>query len=221
MSTDERSKLARFSQLIELLGYPDVQKFARAIGVAPQTVRSQIGRARFNEEVLTEISARGGNVNWLLTGRGEPMGSSAEASDPGVMLVPINEVQVSAGGGDVELGEEEVGKFPFDEAYFRERIGAKPGNVVMLKVSGDSMAPTLGPGELVMVDTGNDRPPSDGVWVVRIGNALLVKRLQVLPGGRIAVISDNPAYQPYEIDTTEEQPDFAIIGRVVWAPRLF
>ncbi len=51
--------------------------------------------------------------------------------------------------------------------------------------------------------------------------ALLVKRLQRLPGKKIKVSSDNLSYAPYTIDIQTANKDFAVIGRVVWAGRRF
>lgn len=43
----------------------------------------------------------------------------------------------------------------------------------------------------------------EGVYVLRMDSALLVKQLQRLPGGMIKVISRNPAYEPFTIKTAE------------------
>ena len=44
---------------------------------------------------------------------------------------------------------------------------------------------------------------SDGVYVMRHDNNLLVKRLQMLPGGIIRVKSDNSMYDPWEITKSQ------------------
>jgi phage repressor protein C with HTH and peptisase S24 domain len=57
----------------------------------------------------------------------------------------------------------------------------------------------------------------DGIYVLRIEDSLLVKRLALHPLGRMVTIqSDNPAYPDW--------PDCALdtidcIGRVIWAGR--
>jgi len=52
----------------------------------------------------------------------------------------------------------------------------------------------------------------DGIHVVRIDAALLVKRLDVGLSDRLKLISDNHAYQPIEV----ARADADIVGRVVW-----
>lgn len=85
-------------------------------------------------------------------------------------------------------------------------------------VTGDAMAPTLQPGDQLLVD------PEDGLGRLRDGLYLLggcadpiVKRLAVHPDRRnLTILSDNPAYPPWP----DCAPDaLGIIGRVVWAGR--
>jgi len=56
------------------------------------------------------------------------------------------------------------------------------------------MEPTLRSGELILVDT-KATQPREGIHVLRLDDALLVKRLHILPGRRLKVVSDNPIWQ--------------------------
>ena len=78
-------------------------------------------------------------------------------------------------------------------------------------VEGDSMEPLLRDGDEILVDR-TPRPLRDGIHVVRVGEALLVKRVQTGVPGRLILESANPAYRPIELSTDE----VAVIGRVVW-----
>jgi hypothetical protein len=66
--------------------------------------------------------------------------------------------------------------------------------VKRLYVRGESMEPTLRSGELILVDT-KATQPREGIHVLRLDDALLVKRLHILPGRRLKVVSDNPIWQ--------------------------
>jgi len=80
------------------------------------------------------------------------------------------------------------------------------------------MAPTLNAGDDILVDL-NDGPDRlrDGIYVLRVEDALLVKRLAIHPfGRRVTVQSDNPAYRDWP---DHELSDIACIGRVIWAGR--
>ena len=80
-----------------------------------------------------------------------------------------------------------------------------------IEVTGDSMEPLLRDGDEILVDR-TPRPLRDGVHVVRIGDALMVKRVQSGVPGRIVLESENPAYRPIELPPEEVR----VVGRVVW-----
>ena len=85
----------------------------------------------------------------------------------------------------------------------------------LISMEGDSMEPTLRTGDILLVDRRDVTAQREGIYILRADNALLVKRLQRFPGHRIKVSSDNPAYQPFELDLKQQTDEFAIIGRVV------
>ena len=70
-----------------------------------------------------------------------------------------------------------------------------------------------------MVGHSDNTAKRDGIYVLRMDGALLVKRLQRLPGGIIKVGSDNPLYDPFEIDLSKIGDTVSVIGRVVWTGR--
>ena len=104
----------------------------------------------------------------------------------------------------------------FSQSFIRD-LGARPSDLLLVNVAGDSMAPTLQPGATIMLDT-SAKHAGPGIYVLRIGDQELCKRLEPMPRGKIRVVSDNPSYATYEIDlATAPEGDFAILGRVVWS----
>lgn len=81
-------------------------------------------------------------------------------------------------------------------------------------VRGESMDPTLKSGDIILVAR-KVTEPREGIFVVRLERFLLVKRLQVYPGQRIEVCSDNLAYTPFALDVRDPPEDFPVIGRVL------
>ncbi|THF65868.1 hypothetical protein E6C76_10035 [Pseudothauera nasutitermitis] len=102
----------------------------------------------------------------------------------------------------------------FSKAFLRT-IGARPANLFLVRVKGDSMSPTLQAGWTVVLDASRTAV-SSGIYVVRLGEEEVCKRLEALPGGIVKVISDNRLYREYEIDTTQPGTDFAVLGQVIW-----
>jgi phage repressor protein C with HTH and peptisase S24 domain len=130
--------------------------------------------------------------------------------------LPFYEVAASAGVGLLAEVEEYPRTISFEPNWLRNEIGVCPNNVFLMLVDGDSMQPTLKNGSMIMVNRDVDNL-SDGIYVMRYDNNLLVKRLQMLPGGIIRVKSDNSMYDPWEINKSQlDGEELALIGRVVW-----
>ena len=124
--------------------------------------------------------------------------------------VPRLALGASAGPGAVAEGEAPVGAFRFAARWLRGQ-GLDPAMLSAIAVAGDSMEPTLRDGDEILVDK-TPRPLRDGIHVVRLDDALLVKRVELLRGGHIALASDNPAYRTIEVPIGE----IGVVGRVVW-----
>jgi phage repressor protein C with HTH and peptisase S24 domain len=85
----------------------------------------------------------------------------------------------------------------------------------MIRVEGDSMAPTLEDGDEILVDRDARRVEArGGIFVLRMDGVLMVKRLRTAVGG-VEVGSDNPAYPPRVVPAREIE----VIGRVAWLSR--
>ncbi|HZF43088.1 MAG TPA: S24 family peptidase [Sphingomonadaceae bacterium] len=145
---------------------------------------------------------------------GGPPTAPARAS----VAVPRLAVGASAGAGAL-VGEEPVdGHFTFDERWLRDMTKGKPEDLSIIRVSGDSMVPTLSDGDDILVDRGDGEAAlRDGIYVLRRDDTLSVKRIAVNPAGRrVTIKSDNPDYRSF---ADVKLSAIAIIGRVVWAGR--
>lgn len=139
----------------------------------------------------------------------------------GYVAIPLyNGVRAAAGGGAIVEHETPDDALVFKEEWVRIELGARPQDLYLIRVAGDSMEPTLRSGDVILVDRRATRPDREGVYILRMNEMLLVKRLQALPGGVVRVISDNTAFLPFEIKAADVGGDeLAIIGRVVWTGR--
>lgn len=142
---------------------------------------------------------------------GAPEYISYGAADAAAWLdVPRIDAAASAGAGALDASDQAVGAFRFSEHWLRAQ-GLNPDMLSAIRVAGDSMEPLLRDGDEILVDR-TPRPLRDGVHVVRVGEALLVKRIQAGRPGRVVLESDNAAYRPMELAPDE----VVVIGRVVW-----
>ncbi len=124
--------------------------------------------------------------------------------------VPRLALGASAGPGALTAEEQPIGAFRFAERWLRGQ-GLDPATLSAIAVTGDSMEPTLRDGDEILVDR-SQRPLRDGIHVVRLDDALLVKRLETGRPGVLSLLSDNPAYRVIEVSPGAVE----VIGRVVW-----
>ena len=147
------------------------------------------------------------------------LGGPSEAEESGG-LVPVSRAPIHASAGFGSIPYDEAGKpyFAFEERWLKRLTGSPAGRLSIIRVEGDSMAPTLNAGDDILVDLGDCLERlRDGIYVLRTDDALVVKRLALHPvGRRITVQSDNPAYPDWpDCDSAE----INCIGRVIWAGR--
>jgi hypothetical protein len=194
----------------------DYASLSRLIGRNPTYVQQYIKRGvpRKLDEADRRILARYfGTEEAALGGpAAEPRARSA------LIAIPQLTVRASAGPGSVVDEEKEAGRIGFDERWLRELAGAAPADLSLIRVTGDSMVPTLGEGDDILVNRADaaDRL-RDGVYVLRVDEALVVKRIALSPAGRsITIRSDNASYPVW---TDCDPATIAVIGRVIWAGR--
>lgn len=182
-------------------------------------------------ETLKKIKQlKGCNIDWLLTGEGEPfpeqqtanllamdtLGNPVDVSE--FVFIPHYGMQAAVGQG--YLVEDETPRFSiaFRRYWIENYITRDLQKLSVISVRGDSMAGVLNDGDTILINHSHT-VPRDGLYVLRINNNLLVKRLQLMPAGVINVISANDAYPTFEINLNQMTDDVAIIGRVEWYGR--
>ena len=148
------------------------------------------------------------------------LGAPARRAGPVVelALVPILEVEASAGHGALAGMEAKSAQFGFDEVWLRRLTSSKASSLSIVRVYGDSMEPTLHDSDEVMVDLADGQSRlRDGIYVLRMDDMLSVKRIAIEPQGkRVSVLSDNPTFPSWH---GLEKRALNIVGRVLWFGR--
>jgi len=132
--------------------------------------------------------------------------------------VPLLDVGASAGGGAAVDGERTRAHVAFDPAWLRKVASGGPEGLSIIRVEGDSMLPALADGDEILVDRCDGRQRlRDGIYVLRLEGALMVKRLAFNPVNRnVTISSDNAAYPSWP-DCDPEKVE--LVGRAVWVGR--
>lgn len=123
--------------------------------------------------------------------------------------------KASAGPGHENHHVEPVADVAFNPAWLRARFGRSPEHLALIEVTGHSMEPTFFEGDTIMVDTQQRDIDGGGLFVLRLGSELLVKRVQRLISGGLQIISDNPAFKSELLDAAAES-SIHVVGRVIW-----
>lgn len=198
---------------------------ARGLKPAPFSVRAGLGqtavRDLFRKGSSPKVStaqamaeALGMSIDEIVAaGRGGPV--PAEEAAPEDALVPVYNVQASAGYGALVDEEYVVQQLAFPPDYLRRITKTSPKHLKIIGVKGDSMAPTLKDDDVVMVDTTKRDLSWGGIFVIRIdGDGLLVKRVSTgSQRGYFKIVSDNAAAFP-AVERLAE--DVEVLGRVIW-----
>jgi phage repressor protein C with HTH and peptisase S24 domain len=194
----------------------DFAGLSRMLGRNPAYIQQFVRRGvpkRLKEEERRKLARYFAISEALLGGPAEePRGPDA--------LVNIKRHPVRASAGPGAIVNEGVGKpyFGFDERWLKALTATPAASLSIVRVEGDSMSPTLNDGDDILVDLGDcgDRL-RDGIYVLRVDDALVVKRLALNPmGRRVTVQSDNPAYPDWPDCGLDE---IHCIGRVIWSGR--
>ena len=150
-------------------------------------------------------------------GRVQP--SSLSSTPEGYRAIPEIDVRASAGPGALNEGLEEAKEmWFFPDPVIRHEFRARPADLRMITIDGDSMEPLLASGDRILIDTSQRIPVPPGIFVIWDGMGLVAKRIEHEPNSEppmVVIKSVNPEYETYERDAEEVH----IIGRVVWTSR--
>ena len=199
---------------------------AKKAGIAPSTLqRPAKGTAttRLSQRTIEKLQeAYPGFSGWeraerdapprreiLYIDSSEPVGSDNRDDS---MAIPMLELAYGMGGtflDDVDPGET-LERFP--RAFVRMFTNSPANQLCFSHGIGDSMSPTIGDRDLLLIDRSRDTIRiNDQIWVLSSSGIGMVKRVRIEGDGRIMLLSDNenvPAYQAVDDELT-------VIGRVI------
>jgi len=228
----------RLDQAMQKAGIASQSALARASGVPQPTINRILkGTGKKGPETNT-IAALAAACNvtaqWLTDGtgnmerdvqtspsEGEIIKVSVSAETSKFVGVRVVSRYIHAGidghGGDVEYEDHAMLSLPL--AWVEEKRLA-PSKLVAIRVTGESMYPTLKRGHIVVVNTADNDPRNlvDGkLYAVNHNDRPCVKRLEYT-SGQWFLTSDNnlPEFRRRPVDETTE-----IIGRVITAVENF
>jgi phage repressor protein C with HTH and peptisase S24 domain len=204
---------ARLTQVIESFG--SVVAVAKAVGVSDNAIYKWLaGRGQPSVTNLVALArAARVSIEWLATG--EESKQSAQAITRAVehgdfIFMPRNRIRFSAGRDGILRSDQVVDSIAFRAEWVKKRLSTESRDLLLIEVVGDSMAPTVEDGDLILADLAEPRFRQDGIYLLRHDSGLAVKRIQRRPDGKLLIRSDNPKYEAMVVVTVN------VIGRVIW-----
>jgi SOS-response transcriptional repressor LexA len=184
---DSTAIRTRLDALIASRG-EDYASLSRLLGRNASYVQQFIKRGvprRLSESDRRILASHFGIAEHLLGGPTEegrailPRPGLARAADDYV-LIPQYQVRASAGPGSLPDTEAPTARIAFQAGFVRDLAQSPPEALAILSGEGDSMLPTLAHGDQILIDTQDQSAARDGIYVLRVDDALLVKRLEIL-----------------------------------------
>ena len=146
--------------------------------------------------------------------RGPPPALPAPEPDPDHVEIDMLDLAYGMGGTFVDIGDDgiEAEKVRFSRSWLRQFTHAPPHLLFTTKGVGDSMWPTIGDNDVVVINRAERVVEfADKIWAVVYGGVGSIKRLRPLPDGSVELHSDNQMVRP----ARATDGDLHIVGRVV------
>ena len=201
-----RNEAERYKFILEKSGLSKTA-FAESIGISrSHNYHLERGAQKPPREVLERLSSvYNVNLNWLIYGKG-PSGLESDTAE-----IELFNQEAAAGRG------REINDYPSNSSFLIPHSlihPHRPGSLKAVYVSGDSMTGEhINDGDVVIFNI--KQTEGNGIYVVSVGNTLVVKRLDFdLSARAIVLISANPAYEPRRYSGYELE-DIRVLGRVV------
>lgn len=197
-------------------------EMARRIGVTQGAIAKMVSNNPGGSSHLHRVARELGTTTAYLEGETDDASEGAipvptpERLADQLDLVGIAQIDAQYGMGETFLQhhiEQEVKYFPRD--WVRAITDSPPEKLVWARGWGDSMAPTIQPTDLIMIDLSQTKVrEQDVIWAAAVGDMGMIKRLRVRADG-VTILSDNPNVS----DDYATHDEIHIVGRVIFIGR--
>ncbi|WP_063655841.1 helix-turn-helix domain-containing protein [Aliivibrio fischeri] len=171
--------------------------------------------SNFSEKVIAQLKERYGETADVTPIKGNAS-SLVMINDIEMLPIPVYNVYAACGFGRTVDSEYQL-RMEFLPSQRLKKFNLDVESTRIISCHGDSMEDTLSDGDEVLVDIREqEHPVKNGVYVIRIGQNVFIKRLKYnIIAESYDVISDNKSeYDPFTL-TVNQLEDFAVIGKVV------
>jgi phage repressor protein C with HTH and peptisase S24 domain len=217
------------TRIMNATGIRSQSELARVLGIGRQAVTDAKKRSHIPADWYLYLCRKYGlNPQWLESGLG-PMYISGQGDAPDLdsesvpgshheefSYVPKVRARLSAGGGSMVVDEAVDSYYAFRHAWLKRK--GQISQMRLMRVSGDSMEPTLRDEDVVLIDLSQTETYTGKIYAVGIDEEIVVKRLDKVPGKLVLVSDNRQFYPPIEVDLGDDS-NVRVLGRVIWMSR--
>ena len=235
------SAIETLNRLMQGANLKKDNQLAAVLGVSPQAVSQARNKGKIPENWIIKIAEQYNlSTDWIFFGKNSSLPSAqlpkpafAKAPSPAkrqpratkpdpaakiaaeIVMVPLVNARLAAGSGSLETGGEVQNFFAFRQDWLQSK--GNPAKMVLMKVLGDSMEPDIRHGDMVLVNQGQTNIFGHAIYAVGVEEEIYIKQVETRPGGTLILRSQNPRYDPIEVNLRGDLADAVrIIGRVIW-----
>ena len=185
---------------------------ADALETSLDHLLGRVDDPRPTSEIASELKTKAARVRDLEAGHAERL--DPECAD----YVGVNEIDATVGAGATSTDGVFKRRHRFPHPWVREH-GLKADLCRIIQVSGEAMEPTVPDGALILIDTADTEHQDGRIYVLRIGEEVVARRVIQDPGAGWLLHCDNPDKTSWP---TEPLPENTItVGQVRWLGRTF
>ncbi len=167
---------------------------------------------------LEKLSKIGFDINYIITGINSLTIENTIDSDETVSINLVDAV-LCAGHGSLETEDNVIDTIPFHRSFIEQK--GNPKNMVLFRVSGDSMAPTIYDKDMVLIDQSKKNLETGKIYAVGFEEVIYLKQIDFLPK-KLVLKSHNKEYDDIILDSNEyNEEHFRVIGKLLWVSREF
>lgn len=216
ISSSRRKNLAAVAA-----GYKSLSELARKVGRSPQQISGMLtGQKSFGTRIARDIEKilglPYGSLDETREGAMEPKNTkmTGDSGDAQLNIEVIDVEDQDYGLVEPPKQVESVELLRVKTSWlFSQRVSTtRPGELRLITATSDCMDPKIRKGDLVIVDTSQDKLTVNGIYALQISGAICINRVQMLPDKRVALKYDNPNYETTYVDSPEK---LLVIGRAI------
>ena len=212
MHTGERVKTTRNEKELTQ------KQLAKLSGVGQSTIADlERGRNSGSSHIAKIAKALNVSAVWLTDGTGKKdvtIGSLQKIIRHGLTIEQYDAHGAMGNGLVLRDQSGVINEWQVSDEWLRLNIknASSYQNLKIVTGFGDSMKGMFNSGDPLIIDVGVTSVNFDSVYFFRVGNEGFIKRLQRIPGLGLRAISENKAYESWNIT---QDMDFEVFGRVL------